>query len=115
MKVRSKCGTPMTCESDGPLPLSMKTVVKLNEKIKWGGSGSWKFGIEDVKGNLTPLTNGCISGQPQPAEYGSGSNFTLTFVCSSLPRELKKGDKLWIFVFSDKDNPDLWLMFNIPI
>ena len=93
----------------------MQTVIKLSQKVKWNGANSWHFGIEDSNRNITPITSGCLSGQPQPAIYEQGANLTLSMSCNSLPRELRKGDKLWAFVFGDHDNPDFWLMFNIPI
>ena len=56
-----------------------------------------------------------MQGQSQGGEYGVGANITLHFVCNKLPRELVKGDKIWMYVFADQKNPDFWLMMNIPI
>jgi hypothetical protein len=115
LKVRSKCGTPVICDSDPPFPLRMTTTVSLTQKVKWGGSGSWEFALSDATGKLSPLASGCIGGQPSAAEYGSGQNLTLNLMCQQLPRELQMGDTIWISVFRDSSNPDFWLFYNIPI
>lgn len=67
MKERSRCGVPTQCDADQPFPLTISTVIKLTEKVKWNGSNSWKFAIEDAKKNLTQITYGCAAGQPAPA------------------------------------------------
>lgn len=83
--------------------------------MKWGGSSSWEFAIEDINGKLIHIAHGCLSGQSNPMEYEAGCNLTLNFVCHKLDRELKKGDKIWVSVFRDKSDPDNWLFFYIPI
>lgn len=115
LKVRSKCGNPVLCDSDPPFPLRMSTTVTLSQKVKWGGSSSWEYALSDASGKLTSLVSGCFGGQPSAAEYGSGQNLTLNIVCQQLPRELQMGDTIWISVFRDSSNPDNWLFYNIPI
>jgi hypothetical protein len=93
----------------------MTSTVTLHQIVKWGGSNSWEFAIEDISGKLTGIANGCLSAESKPMEYGAGSNITLNFVCHRLDKELRKGDKIWISVFRDKVDPDDWLFFYIPI
>jgi hypothetical protein len=64
---------------------------------------------------LASLSGFCLSGQTKAGTYPEGDSITLSLTCQKVPRELKKGDKLWLFVFSDKDDADYWLMFNVPI
>lgn len=115
LKVRSKCGSPVLCDSDPPYPLRMSTTVTLSQKVKWAGSSSWEYALSDSNGKLTSLTSGCLGGQPSAGEYGSGQNLTLNLLCQKLPRELSMGDTIWISVFRDSSNPDFWLFYNIPI
>lgn len=115
LKVRSKSGTPILCDSDPPFPLKMTTTISLTQTIKWKGVQSWSYALEDTHQHYTSLANSCVSGQPTETVLHGGANMTLSINCQRLPRELKKGDKLWIYVFSDQDNPDNWLMYNIPI
>lgn len=94
----------------------MTAVITLDKKVKWAGANSWKYNLEDAPGNLIPFDkSGCMSGQPQAGEFGIGENITLHVVCNQLSKPLIRGEKLWVFVFSDSDNPDNWLMFTIPI
>jgi len=83
-------------------------------KIRWNGVRSWQFAIENAKGQLVKLDGHCIQGQSQAGDYGLGSNLTLMLSCNSLPRELVKGDKVWMYVFSDL-KADYWLMMSIAI
>lgn len=62
LKVRSKCGAPTSCESDPPYPLAMTSTITLHQRVKWGGSSSWEFAIEDINGKLTHIAHGCLSG-----------------------------------------------------
>ena len=114
-KSRSQCGIATICDSNAPLPLSATATIQLTKKIWWNGFDSWKYAIENAKGQIVKLEDGCMQGQSQGGEYGSGANITVHFVCNRLPRDLVKGDKIWMYVFADSKNPDFWLMLNIPI
>ena len=37
LKIRSKCGAPISCDSDPPYPLDMTTTINLSQKVKWNG------------------------------------------------------------------------------
>ena len=47
IEVRSRSGTPVSCECDPPLPLVVNAAVKVTKKIKWDGGNSWKYALQD--------------------------------------------------------------------
>lgn len=69
-KSRSQCGNPTICDSNPPLPLSATATIQLTKKIWWNGFDSWKYAIENAKGQLVKLEEGCMQGQSQGGEYG---------------------------------------------
>ena len=114
VKSRSQCGSPIFCDVDSPLPLKVSVTIQITKRISWSGGRSWQFAIENAKGQLVKLDGHCIQGQSQGGEYGPGANLTLMLTCSSLPRQLVEGDKVWMYVFDDL-KADYWLMMDIAI
>ena len=86
MKVRSKVGTPTLCDSDPPFPLKMTTIISMTQSIKWKGTQSWSYALEDTHQKYTSLAGYCVSGQPTAAILPGGSNVTLSLNCQRLPR-----------------------------
>ena len=85
LEVRSRTGTPVSCECDPPLPLVVSAAVKITKKVKWDAGNSWKFALQDSSRKFTAF-EGCISGQSLPGDYDVDSTININFMCHQMPR-----------------------------
>ena len=96
-----------------PPQLQWAINITLLQDYNWQGADDVQYVYMSL--DDTPITETCYPGQTIKGKYLKGSTILIEHLCFNFSPQIKKGDKLYLLVFSSQDSGEsqaIYMTFN---
>lgn len=106
----SALGKVASCKVVSPPPqLQWSINVTLQKEYNWLGADDVKYAYLTIDDK--PITETCYPGQTIKGKYPKGTTILLEHLCFNFSPQVKKGDKLYLLIFSSQDSGDSQVIY----
>jgi hypothetical protein len=106
----SSLGKVASCKIISPPPqLQWAINVTLQQDYNWLGADDVKYAYLTIDDQ--PISETCYPGQTIKGKYQKGSTILIEHLCFNFSPQVKKGDKLYLLIFSSQDSGDSQVIY----